>query len=172
VAVTNGSTVVSAPTITPLALPTRSAGVTEVAVGTYRVDSGAGGQGGATSTKVFLGDKTIELSNVTANGYVCFGLEVASTTPPTAYTSFEYGILWNNANGYYVDVYNGGVALIQPFNATDKVRIYRVGSAIKAQVKVGAGNWTDFKTWTGSTADHYVNLLLTGVGSQATIGIM
>ena len=138
----------AAPVPIPMALQSRDAGFTEVAVGTYRTTSGGSWIGGVSTSLNFVGDaiyETTDTSLTPSQGII--GLH------PTAVTIGALG----SYNGMHVGIayYGGAVNILQQgaqvnygaWVAGTNMRIKRTGSVFIAQKKVGAGAWTTFHTY-------------------------
>jgi hypothetical protein len=169
-------TVAAAGTSSPLALQTRAVGLDEVAVGTYK-HNGANNTGlsGVTATKVFVGDKTLEMTPTTITGFMDMGLEETNGSPAGNGLALEIGFRINLASSIAVFDNSGASIATTPFGApiaTDLYRISRTGSTFKLQGKRGAGNWTDFYTYNyTTTAAMFVTATINKTNDQINIAL-
>jgi hypothetical protein len=161
---------------TAFALPTRTALLDEIVVGTYK-HNGTNNTGltGITATKIFSGDKIFEVVPSTLTGNIDIGLELTGSTALANGLAVEIGFRVNF--GGSVAVINDSFASIAttPFGApqpTDQYRISRTGSTFKLFIKRGAGAWTDCYTYTyTSTASMSPQVTLFKTLDQVSVAI-
>jgi hypothetical protein len=148
----------------------------EVTVGTYK-HNGANNAGlsGLTATKVFVGDKTYEISPTTLTGNIDGGLEETNAAAAGNGLALEVGFRINFASSVVVIDNSAASVVTTAFGtpaATDLYRITRTGSTFKLQGKRGAGVWTDLYTYNyTSTAAMFPTVTLFKTNDQVNVAL-